>query len=60
MLAKVKYHVILISKTLIDSYIRHDELILGNNLLREYKKKKKGIKNPKIFNSISILILYIF
>ena len=38
---------VLISKSLIDSYICHDELILVNNLLREYNEMKEKIKNPK-------------
>ena len=32
---------------LIDSYISHDEFISGDNLLREYNKINKEIKNPK-------------
>ena len=38
---------VLISKSLIDSYICHDEFILVNNLLREYNEMKEEIKNPK-------------
>ena len=38
---------VLISKALIDSYIRHDEFVSVNNLLREYNEMKKGIKNPE-------------
>ena len=38
LLGKAKLNAIefLISKTLIDSYISHDEFILVNNVLREY------------------------
>ena len=32
----------LLSKALIDSYIRHDEFVSANNVLREYNE----IKNP--------------
>ena len=38
---------VLISKTLIDSYISHDEFISVNNMLREYYKMKKEIKNTE-------------
>ena len=38
---------VLISKTLIDSCISHDEFISVNNVLREYYKMKKEIKNPE-------------
>ena len=36
---------VLISKALTDSYISHDEFISVNNVLREYYKIKKEIKN---------------
>ena len=35
---------VLISKALIDSYIRHDELVSVNNVLREYNEIKEEIK----------------
>ena len=38
---------VLISKTLINSYISHDEFVSVNNLLREYKEIKEEIKNPE-------------
>ena len=38
---------VLISKALINSYIRHDEFVSVNNLLREYNEMKKEIKNPE-------------
>ena len=45
---------VLLSKTLIDSYISHDEFvsannefISANNVLREYYKMKEEIKNPE-------------
>ena len=38
---------VLISKTLIDSYVSHDEFISVNNMLREYYKMKKEIKNTE-------------
>ena len=36
---------VLISKALIGSYIIHDELVLVNNVLREYNEMKEEIKN---------------
>ena len=49
LLAKAKSDTIevLISKALIDSYINHDELILVNNVLRQYNEMKEEIKNPE-------------
>ena len=38
---------VLISKALIDSYINHGEFVSINNVLGEYYKMKKGIKNPE-------------
>ena len=35
---------VLISKTLIDSYISHDETISVNNVLREYNEMEEEIK----------------
>ena len=48
-LAKSKLYRIekLISKSLIDSYISHDEFVSINNVLKEYEKMKKEIKNLK-------------
>ena len=40
---------VLISKTLIDSYISHDEFASVNDVLREYNEMKKEIKNPETF-----------
>ena len=47
--AKSKLNVIevLISKALIDLNINHDEFVLRNNILKEYDKMKKEIKNLK-------------
>ena len=49
LLAKSKLNSIevLISKALIDSVISHDEFVLINNLLKEYKEIKEEIKNLK-------------
>ena len=46
-LAKSKLNKIevLISKTSIDSNISHDELVLINNVLKEYDEMKEEIKN---------------
>ena len=52
MLAKSKLNSIefLISKALIDSYIRHD-FFLVKNVLQEYDEKKEEIKNLKDLTS---------
>ena len=49
LLAKSKLNSIevLISKTLIDSNISHDEFVLINNVLKEIYDMKEEIKNPK-------------
>ena len=48
-LTKTKPNVIkgLISKSLIDSYISHDEFVSVNNVLRKYNEMKEEIKNPE-------------
>ena len=38
---------VLISKSLIESVISHDEFVLINNLLKEYNEVKEEIKNIK-------------
>ena len=40
---------VLVTKSLMDSYIIHYEFILVNNMLREYNKMKKEIKNSETF-----------
>ena len=40
---------VLVTKSLMDSYIIHYEFILVNNILREYNKMKKEIKNSETF-----------
>ena len=49
LLAKSKLNSIevLISKALIDSNISHDELVLTNNVLKEYDDIKQELKNLK-------------
>ena len=49
MLGKDKLNTIevLISKSLIDLYISHEEFVSVNNVLREYNKIKKEIKNSE-------------
>ena len=49
LLAKTKLNSIevLISKTLIDSVISHDKLVLINNVRKEYNDMKEEIKNLK-------------
>ena len=46
LLGKVKLNTIkiLISKSIIDSYIRHDEFISVDSVLREYNEMKQEIK----------------
>ena len=55
LLAKSKLNSIevLISKTLIDSNISHDEFILMKNMLKEYDHRKEEIKSLKFKNLIS-------
>ena len=45
---------VLISKSLIHSYISHDEFVSVNNVLREYNEIKNEIKNPE--NSVECII----
>ena len=45
---------VLISKTLIDSYISQDELVLVNNVLTEYNKMKEEVEVPEIFVEYTI------
>ena len=49
LLAKPKLNAIkvLISKSLFDSNINHNEFAFLNNMLREYNDMKKEMKNPK-------------
>ena len=47
---------VLNSKALIDSIISHDELLLINNILKEYNKMKKEIKNYKDLIKFSLFI----
>ena len=55
LLAKSKLNSIevLISKVLVDSVISHDEFVLMNNVLKEYKKMKEETK--KFEDLISLL-----
>ena len=38
---------ILICKTLVDSFVSHDEFVLINNVTKEYDEIKEEIKNGK-------------
>ena len=40
---------VLFSKSLINSYISHDEFLSVNNVLTEYNEMKNEIKNPEIY-----------
>ena len=54
LLGKYKLNTIevLISKSLIDSYISHDELVSVNNVSREYNEMEKEIKFLKRLSNI--------
>ena len=49
LLAKTKLNTIevLISKSLLNSYINHNDFVSVNNVLREYNGMKEGIENPE-------------
>ena len=42
---EIKCHRSLIYKALVDSYISHDELVLVNDVLKEYNEMKEATKN---------------
>ena len=46
---------VLISKALVDLYIKHDKIVSVRNVLREYNELKEEIKNPR--NAIEYTIL---
>ena len=50
---------ILISKSLIDSNISHDEFVLINNVLKESEKMKEEIQNLKTLSSLSKILVYL-
>ena len=45
--AKLDSIAVLISKALIDSYIRHDVFVSVNNVLRNYNEIKKDTENTE-------------
>ena len=49
LIRKAKFGIteVLISKALIDAYIKHGKFVLVNNVLREYNEMKEEIKNPE-------------
>ena len=57
--AKLNSMEVLISKSLIDSNIIHDEFFLINNVLKEYYYVKKEIKKFKDYNSSSKILVYL-
>ena len=61
-LAKSKLNKIevLISKTSIDSNISHDELVLINNVLKEYDEMKEEIKNWKIQSPFWLIYVSVY
>ena len=56
LLAKTKLNIIevLISKALMDSYIKHDNFVLVNNVLKEYNEMKKEVKNSEMLWNVYI------
>ena len=46
---KLNTNEVLISKSLIDSYISHDEFVSVKNVVREFNDMKKEIKNPETY-----------
>ena len=57
LLTKTKLQTIkvLISKALVDLYIKHEKFVSVRNVLREYNELKEEIKNPR--NAIEYTIL---
>ena len=53
-IAKLDTFEILIPKSLINSYISHDEFVLINNVLRKHNDMKEEIKNPETFVEYTI------
>ena len=51
------YYQKLISKLLINSYISHDELVLINNVLKEYDVMKKRNQKSKTFIDLSQILI---
>ena len=45
--AKLDTMEVLISRSLINSYISHDDFVSVNNVLREYNEMKEETKNPE-------------
>ena len=60
LLAESKLNImeVLISKTLINSNISHDKIILINNVLKEYDDMKEEIKRFKDLSSSSKILVY--
>ena len=48
---EIKCHRSLIYKALVDSYISHDELVLVNDVLKEYNEMKEATKNLETWRS---------
>ena len=61
MLAKSKLNSveILISKTLVDSNIIHDEFVLMNNVSKEYNDMKEEIKSLITYSSLRKILVYL-
>ena len=52
--SKINRIEVLISKALLDSTISHNEFVLINNLLKEYKEMKEEIKKIKFIEDFSL------
>ena len=61
LIAKSKLNSIkaLISKSLIDSVIIHDNFFKISNVLKEYEEMKEEIKNIKTWSSLSKILIYL-
>ena len=54
---------ILITKVLVDSYNRHDEFVLVNNVWSKYdyvKEKRKNLKSSIAHQSLVYLFIYLY
>ena len=50
---------ILISKTLVNSNIIHDEFVLMNNVSKEYNDMKEEIKSLITYSSLRKILVYL-
>ena len=57
--SKLNLREVLISKTLIDSDVSHNEFVLIKNVLKEYDKLKERNEIFKDLNSLSKILVYL-